>query len=73
MTFSSNLAMQCYSVQPKDWIFVKGYGFLTFAKYMCRNVGKNISKTLNPLMMLKNLLQMLLKLPQKKQQKQLMI
>ena len=27
-----------YSVQPRDRIFVKGYGFLSFAK----NVGKNI-------------------------------
>ena len=33
---------------------------------MCRNVGKNISKILNLLMMLKSLLQMHLKLPQKK-------
>ena len=23
-----------YSVQPRDWIFVKGYGFLSFAKSM---------------------------------------
>ena len=22
--------MTCYSVQPRDWIFVKGYGFLSF-------------------------------------------
>ena len=29
-----------YSVQPRDRIFVKGYGFLSFAK----NMGKNISK-----------------------------
>ena len=21
-----------YTVQPRDWIFVKGYGFLSFAK-----------------------------------------
>ena len=31
-----------YSVQPRDGIFVKGYGFLTFAK----NIGKNISQNL---------------------------
>ena len=36
--------MTCYSVQPKDQIFVKGYGFLFFAKNMCKNFGKNISK-----------------------------
>ena len=32
-----------YSVQPRDQIFVKGYGFLSFAK----NIGKTISKNLN--------------------------
>ena len=41
-----------YSVQPKDRTFVKGYGFLSFAK----NVGKNMSK--NFLIILNNLLQM---------------
>ena len=34
--------MACYSVQPKDQIFVKGFGFWPFA----RNMGKNISKNL---------------------------
>ena len=29
-----------YSVQPRDWIFVKHYGFLSFPK----NMGKNILK-----------------------------
>ena len=33
-----------YSVQPRHRTFVKGYGFLTFAKNMCKNIGKNISK-----------------------------
>ena len=33
-----------YSVQPRDRIFVKGYGFLSFAKNMVKNIGKNISK-----------------------------
>ena len=32
--------MMTYSVQPRDLIFVKGYGFLSFAE----NVSKNISK-----------------------------
>ena len=32
-----------YSVQPRDRMFVKGYGFLSFAK----NIGKNISKNLS--------------------------
>ena len=37
--------MMCYSVQPRDQIFVKGYGFLSFAKNMGKNIGKNIIKT----------------------------
>ena len=36
-----------YSVQPRDRIFVQGYGFLSFAKNMVQNVGKNISKNLS--------------------------
>ena len=36
--------MTCYSVQLRDWIFVKGYGCLSFSKNMGRNIGKNISK-----------------------------
>ena len=36
-----------YSVQPRDRIFVKGYGFLFFAKNMGKNIGKNMSKNLS--------------------------
>ena len=35
--------MTQYSVQPRDWIFVKGYGYLVFAK----NMGKNKSRILS--------------------------
>ena len=35
-----------YSVQPRKQIFVKGYGFLSFARNMSKNIGKNISKNL---------------------------
>ena len=28
-----------YSIEPKDQIYVKGYGFLSFVK----NIGKNLS------------------------------
>ena len=35
--------MKCYSVQPRDRIFVKGYGFLSFAKHVSK-IGKNKSK-----------------------------
>ena len=75
-----------YSVQCaiRDRIFVKGYGFLSFAKTTGKNIGeKLIGNTVtvcqlcvkNFLIMLKNLQQMCLKLLQKekfkKQQKQL--
>ena len=32
-----------YSVEPKDQIYVKGYGFLSFANDMSKNIGKNLS------------------------------
>ena len=32
-----------YLIEPKDGIFVKGYGFLSFAK----NIGKNLSKIIS--------------------------
>ena len=36
-----------YLVQPKDSIFVKCYGSLSFAESMVRNIGQNISKNLS--------------------------
>ena len=38
--------MMHQSVQPRDQIFVKGYGFLSFAKNMCKSTGENISKNI---------------------------
>ena len=38
--------MTRYSVQRRVWIFVKGYGFLSFAKKMGKDNDKNISKNL---------------------------
>ena len=35
-----------YSVQPRDRVFAKGSGFLSFAKSMSKSIGKNISKNL---------------------------
>ena len=67
------MKMTRYSVQTRDLIFVKGYGFSAFAKNACRNIAKNISKTLisnivrNALIMLNSLLHMQLKLLQNKQ------
>ena len=39
--------MKCYSVQHRDRIFVKAYGFVSFVKNMSKNFGKNISKNLS--------------------------
>ena len=39
--------MMRYSVQPRDQILVKGYGFLSFAKNMGKNIVKNVSKNLS--------------------------
>ena len=75
--------MRC-SVQPRYRIFVKGYGFLVFAKNMGKSIGEIISKNLrgkntakNFLIMINNLQQMHLKVLRKeqfnKQQKQLVI
>ena len=36
-----------YSVQPRDRLFVKSYGFLPFARNMGKNVGKNLSNNLS--------------------------
>ena len=38
--------MKRFSIQLRDPISVKGYGFLSFAKNMSRDIGKNISKNL---------------------------
>ena len=37
--------MTCYTVKTRDRIFVQGYGFLSFAKNMIKNIDKNISET----------------------------
>ena len=33
-----------YPIEPRNWIFVKGYVFLSFTKNMNKNVAKNLSK-----------------------------
>ena len=35
--------INCYLIEPEDWISLKGYGFLSFAKIMRKSVGKNMS------------------------------
>ena len=42
-----------YSIEPRDRVYVKGYGFMSFARSMSNKYG---TKTL--LIQLKNLLQM---------------
>ena len=37
--------MERFSVQPINWIFIKCYGLLSFAKNINRNIAKNISKS----------------------------
>ena len=39
--------MMPYSVEPRDQIFVKDFGFLSFDKNMGKNIGKNTSKNLS--------------------------
>ena len=39
--------MTRYPVQPREQIFVKGCGFLSFAKNMGRSFGKKMSKKLS--------------------------
>ena len=35
-----------YSIEPRDRIYVKGYGFLSFAKNMCKNVSNKYGQKL---------------------------
>ena len=37
--------MMCYSIEPKDRLFVKGYGVLSVTKNIAQNLGKKIIKT----------------------------
>ena len=63
--------MMHHRIEPRDQVFVKAYGFLSLAKYMSKDLGKSITKSLSGkciksiLIMLKELLQMHLKLLQK--------
>ena len=39
--------MTRYSVQPRDWIFGKDYGFLSFARKVGKSKSKNLSSKYN--------------------------
>ena len=41
------LAIWRCSVQPRDRLFVKGYGFLSLGKRMGKDIGKNITENLS--------------------------
>ena len=45
MTRSLRLAMQRYSVQLRDRILVKGFGYLSFPRNMDKIVGRNINES----------------------------
>ena len=47
MTRSLSLAMRRYSVQLRERIFVKGYGFLFSVRNMSKNVHKKMNKNLS--------------------------
>ena len=33
-----------YSIKPRDRIYVKGYGFMSFAKYISKNLSNKYSQ-----------------------------
>ena len=37
-----NIIKVRYSIEPRDRIYVKGYGFSSFAKSLSNNCGKNL-------------------------------
>ena len=47
-----------YSIEPKGGIYVKGYGFVSFAKNMSKSLSNKYGQKLKNLIVLKNLQQM---------------
>ena len=39
--------MTCYSIEPRNQKFVKGYGLLCSTKTISKIIGKNTSKNIN--------------------------
>ena len=46
----------CYSIEPREKRYVKGYEFLSFAKNICKDLSNKYGKSL--LKVLKNVQQM---------------
>ena len=42
MGCSLSLAMSPYSIEPRDRVFVKSYGFWSFTRNMSKNISKNL-------------------------------
>ena len=47
MTRSWSTVTWRYIVQPREWMFLKGYDIFSLAKNVDKNIGKNISKNLS--------------------------
>ena len=39
--------MMCYSIESRNQIFVKGYGFFSLAKNTSQSISKNVKKKLS--------------------------
>ena len=50
-----NIKMR-YSIEPRDRVYVKGYGFMSFARSMSNKYGKKLVDTAKKSVFLKNLL-----------------
>ena len=62
-----------YSIEPRDRIYVKGYGFLSFAKNMGKNLNNKYSQKLFDKVDAMDAIKTASKRAIKKQQKQLVI
>ena len=62
-----------YSIEPRDRIHIKGYGFLSFAKNMSKNLNNKYSQKLFDKVDAMDAIKTASKRAIKKQQKQLVI
>ena len=62
-----------YSIEPRDRIYIKGYGFLSFAKNMSKNLNNKYSQKLFDKVDPMDAIKTASKRAIKKQQKQLVI
>ena len=62
-----------YSTEPRDRIYIKGYGFLSFAKNMSKNLNNKYSQKLFDKVDAMDAIKTTSKRAIKKQQKQLVI